>query len=51
MEEVMNQGMSFLAGMFKMMTGQDMPAENQRVEIDEETGEVVMRFKMPAGGK
>ncbi|RMG69574.1 MAG: DEAD/DEAH box helicase [Bacteroidetes bacterium] len=51
MEEVMNQGLSFLAGMFKMMTGQDLPAENQRVEIDEETGEVVMRFKMPTGGK
>lgn len=51
MEQVMNQGMSFLAGMFKMMTGQDMPAENQRVEIDEQTGEVVMRFKMPTGGE
>jgi hypothetical protein len=47
MEQVMNQGMSFLAGMFKMMTGQEMPAEGQRVEIDEATGEVVMRFKMP----
>lgn len=47
MEEVMNQGMGFLAGMFKMMTGQEMTAEDQRVEIDEETGEVVMRFKMP----
>ena len=47
MEQVMNQGMSFLAGMFKMMTGEEMPAENQRIEIDEQTGEVVMRFKMP----
>ena len=47
MEEVMNQGMGFLAGMFKMMTGQDMATEEQRIEINEETGEVVMRFKMP----
>ena len=51
MEQVMNQGMSFLAGMFKMMTGQDMAAEEQRVEIDEETGEVVMRFKLPGAGR
>ncbi|MEM9983556.1 MAG: C-terminal helicase domain-containing protein, partial [Bacteroidota bacterium] len=47
MEQVMNQGMSFLAGMFKMMTGQDMATEGQKIEINEETGEVVMRFKMP----
>ena len=47
MEQVMNHGMSFLAGMFKMATGKELTAENQKIEIDEETGEVVMRFKLP----
>jgi len=28
-------------------TYQDMVTEDQRIEIDEETGEVVMRFKLP----
>lgn len=46
MEQVMNQGMGFLAGLFKLSTGQDMNTENQKVEIDKKTGEVVMRFKM-----
>ena len=46
MEHVMNQGMGFLAGLFKLSTGQDMNTANQKVEIDKETGEVVMRFKM-----
>jgi len=30
-----------------MSTGKDMGMENQKVEIDKETGEVVMRFKLP----
>lgn len=47
METVMNQGLQFLAGLYKMSTGQDIAAENQKVEIDKETGEVVMRFKLP----
>ncbi|MEM6965704.1 MAG: DEAD/DEAH box helicase [Bacteroidota bacterium] len=46
MEQVMNQGMGFLAGLFKLSTGQDMNTENQKVEIDRKTGEVVMRFKL-----
>ncbi|MEM8908099.1 MAG: hypothetical protein AAGD05_09665, partial [Bacteroidota bacterium] len=46
METVMNQGMNFLAGLYKLSTGQDMGAEDQKVEIDRETGEVVMRFKL-----
>lgn len=46
MEQVMNNGMQFLAGLFKMSTGKDMGIENQKIEIDKETGEVVMRFKM-----
>ena len=46
MEQVMNNGMQFLAGLFKMSTGKDMGLENQKIEIDKETGEIVMRFKM-----
>lgn len=46
METVMNQGMQFLAGLYKLSTGEEMAAEEQNVEIDRETGEVVMRFKM-----
>ncbi|MDZ7743488.1 MAG: C-terminal helicase domain-containing protein [Bacteroidota bacterium] len=47
MEEVMNHGMQFLSGMFKMSTGKELGMENQKISIDEETGEVVMRFKLP----
>ena len=46
-EQVMNQGLGFLAGLFKMATGQDLGMEGKAVEIDRETGEVVMRFKLP----
>ncbi|GHT12561.1 helicase [Bacteroidia bacterium] len=45
-EQVMNSGMQFLAGLFKMSTGKDIGLENQKIEIDRETGEVVMRFKL-----
>ena len=46
----MNSGMQFLAGLFKMATGKDMGIENQKVEIDKATGEVVFRFKIPGVG-
>lgn len=46
LEQVMNNGMQFLSGLFKMSTGKEMGVENQKIEIDPETGEVVMRFKM-----
>jgi hypothetical protein len=45
-EQVMNNGMQFLAGLFKMSTGKDIGLENQKIEIDKKTGEVVMRFKL-----
>jgi SNF2 family DNA or RNA helicase len=45
-EQVMNSGMQFLAGLFKMSTGKDIGLGNQKIEIDKETGEVVMRFKL-----
>ena len=47
MENVMNQGMGFLSGLFKMATGKDMAAEGNKIEVNRETGEVIMRFKMP----
>ncbi len=46
-EETMNNGMQFLSGLFKMSTGKEMTVENQKIEIDKKTGEVVMRFKLP----
>lgn len=46
-EQVMNNGIQFLAGLFKMSTGKDLGLENQKIEVDKQTGEVVMRFKLP----
>jgi len=46
MEQVMNKGLDFLAGLYQMSTGEAMNTKEQRVEIDKETGEVVMRFKL-----
>jgi hypothetical protein len=47
LEEVMNNGMQFLAGLFKMSTGKDMGIEEQKIEVDTKTGEVTMKFKLP----
>ena len=49
MEEVMNNGMQFLAGLYKMSTGKDMGMSDQKIEVNQETGEVVMRLKMGKG--
>ena len=46
-EQVMNNGMQFLAGLFKMSTGKDIGIENQKIEVNKETGEVTMKFKLP----
>jgi hypothetical protein len=46
LEQVMNNGMQFLAGLFKMSTGKDLGIGNQKIEIDKDTGEIVMRFKL-----
>lgn len=46
-EQVMNSGMQFLAGLFKMSTGKDMGIEEQKIEVNKETGEVTMKFKVP----
>jgi len=47
LESVMNSGMQFLSSLFKMSTGKDLGIENQKIEVNKETGEVVMRFKLP----
>jgi SNF2 family DNA or RNA helicase len=47
MEQVMNQGLGFLSGLYKMSTGQDLNAKDQKIEIDKTTGEVTMKFKLP----
>ena len=46
-EQVMNQGMSFLSGLFKMATGKEMGAEEAKVEVNQDTGEVTLKFKLP----
>ncbi len=46
-EQVMNSGMQFLAGLFKMSTGKDMGLESQTIEVNKQTGEIIMRFKLP----
>lgn len=46
LEQVMNKGMDFLAGLFKMSTGKDLSTDSNKIEIDRQTGEVIMRFKV-----
>jgi ERCC4-related helicase len=46
-EKVMQDGMNFLSGLFKMSTGKEMGAENAKIEVDRQTGEVTMKFKLP----
>jgi SNF2 family DNA or RNA helicase len=46
-EQVMNNGMQFLASLFKMSTGKDFGLEGQSVEVNQETGEVTMKFRIP----
>lgn len=46
METVMNKGLEFLSGLFKMSTGKELTSSKNKVEIDRETGEVIMRFKV-----
>jgi SNF2 family DNA or RNA helicase len=52
LEQVLNSGMDFLAGLFRMSTGTELDLKDQKIEVDRQTGEVTMRFKLgaPAGG-
>jgi len=46
-ETTLNQGMQFLNGIFKMATGKELMTQEQNISINKETGEVVMKFKLP----
>ncbi|MCF6347863.1 MAG: DEAD/DEAH box helicase [Flavobacteriaceae bacterium] len=47
MEEVMNKGMEFLTGVFKMSTGKELSTDGKpKVAINKETGEVSITFKI-----
>lgn len=45
-EQVLNKGMDFFSDLFRLTTGKKSGLESRRMEIDNETGEVVMRFKL-----
>jgi hypothetical protein len=47
MESTLNQGMQFLNGVFKMATGKELITEEKAITINRETGEVIMKFKIP----
>ena len=47
MKTVMNSGMNFLAGMYKMSTGKEIGIDDQKLDINTETGEITMKFKIP----
>ncbi|HUH17984.1 DEAD/DEAH box helicase [Albibacterium sp.] len=47
MEQVMNNGLQFLSGLFEMATGNKVDMKDQKIEIDPVSGEVTMKFKMP----
>lgn len=47
LETTLNQGLQFLSGLMKMATGKELVAQEQAISVDKETGEVVMKFKLP----
>ncbi|MBM9537625.1 DEAD/DEAH box helicase [Desulfobulbus alkaliphilus] len=50
MEEVLNQGMTFIGSLLEMATGKKLEstaATGKMVTIDQETGEVTLKFKLP----
>jgi hypothetical protein len=49
-ETVLNSGMEFIAGLMEMATGQKIEktqAQEKMIQIDRQTGEVTMKFKLP----
>jgi superfamily II DNA/RNA helicase len=49
-ERVLNSGMEFIAGLMEMATGQKMEKsgdQEKMIEINNKTGEVTMKFKLP----
>ncbi len=47
MEEVLNNGMQFLSGLFQMATGNAAGFKDSTIDVNEQTGEVTMKFKIP----
>lgn len=50
LERVLNSGMQFISGLLEMATGQKLKtveSEQQMIQINKETGEVTMKFKLP----
>ncbi len=47
LEVVLNQGLGFISGIFKMATGNDLTTGKESITIDKKTGEVTMKFKLP----
>ncbi len=47
LEQTLNMGMQFLNGLFSMATGKELVADEQAITVDRDTGEVVMKFKLP----
>ncbi len=51
LETVLNQGLAFLDSLSRMTTGQALgdpdDTENRKIEIDRDTGEVTLKFKLP----
>lgn len=46
-EDVMNKGLDFFNGLFKMSTGSNSGLEDKQMKINTETGEVEIKFKIP----
>ncbi len=47
LEQILNKGMDFLAGIYKMTSGQELHGDNdQSISVDRKTGEVTMKFKV-----
>ncbi len=47
LEEVLSKGMEFLSGIYKMASGQELNAkEDKTISVDRTTGEVTMKFKI-----
>ncbi len=47
LESTLNQGLQFLSGLMQMATGKQLVTGEQSISVDKETGEVVMKFKLP----
>jgi len=47
LENVLNQGLGFISGIFKMATGNDLSTGSESITVDKKTGEVTMKFKLP----